>query len=164
MTTRPLSKRPEDYFLTFHTYGTWLPGDARGWHRHGDGAAHRPPAPALERWCRNQMKANPLYFSVPQRQIVRDAVLETCDHRGYPVHALTVQRTHVHVVLTATAAPDRVVADLKRWATRALRENGLPPDQPVWADHGSTRYVYYPDGREGSSRYVFDDHHRSRTR
>ncbi len=42
------------YFITWTTYGTWLPGDARGW-RH----KHRGPQiskPLLERWSRAQMK------------------------------------------------------------------------------------------------------------
>ena len=161
MSKRAPTRHPEDYLLTFHTYGTWLPGDARGWHRRGDGETPRPPAPKLEAWCRRRMVAPALFFTRHQRAIVAASFCTTCAHRGYRVHTVTVQPAHVHVVVTAAAAADDLVAYLKRWATRALRDDGLPADQPVWADHGSTRYLYAPERRVGAARYV-DDHHRPR--
>ena len=46
------------YFLTWTTYGTWLPGDARGWvnrHPQGDNVI-APPSPALEWHARRLME------------------------------------------------------------------------------------------------------------
>ena len=151
---------PDDYHLTLRTYGTWLPGDDRGWRRHGDSGPARPPSPALRAWCERAMVAPPLYLTAQQRRVVEAAVRETCAHRGYTIHALAVQRSHVHVVVRATRAPEVVMADLKRWATRALRRDGLPRAQPVWAEHGSTRYLLSPQRRGRAERYAGDDHHR----
>jgi REP element-mobilizing transposase RayT len=151
---------PDADHLTLRTYGTWLPGDDRGWRRHGDTGPARPPSPALRAWCERQTVAPPLYQTAPQRRIVEAAVRETCAHRGYMIHALAVQRSHVHVVLRAARAHEFVMADLKRWATRALRRDGLPREQPVWADHGSTRYLLSPQRRGRAERYAHDDHHR----
>ncbi|NOY30008.1 MAG: hypothetical protein GXP28_07455, partial [Planctomycetes bacterium] len=39
--------------ITWTTYGTWLPGDSRGWRRQTTG--HQLPQPLLEQWCRAQM-------------------------------------------------------------------------------------------------------------
>ena len=38
MANRPFNAdEPIAYFITWTTYGTWLPGDERGWSRKGDG-------------------------------------------------------------------------------------------------------------------------------
>jgi hypothetical protein len=44
---------PSTYFITWTTYGTWLPGDTRGWRKTKQG--DQPPQPLLEAWCRNRM-------------------------------------------------------------------------------------------------------------
>jgi hypothetical protein len=44
---------PLAYFLTFRTYGSWLPGDPRGWvdrQRNVPGTTYEAPDP--ERWAR----------------------------------------------------------------------------------------------------------------
>ena len=38
------------FFITWTTYGTWLPGDARGWRKRIGG--EQQPRPLLEAWCR----------------------------------------------------------------------------------------------------------------
>ncbi|MFO0606735.1 MAG: hypothetical protein U0324_26415 [Polyangiales bacterium] len=155
---------PDDYHLTLRTYGTWLPGDDRGWRRHGDTGPARAPSPALRAWCARQMVAPPLYLNARQRRVVEAAVRETCAHRGYALDAVTVRPAHVHVVLRAARTPEFVMGDLKRWATRALRKDGLPPEQPVWAEHGSTRHLLSPQRRGRAERYAHDDHHRTAPR
>ena len=46
---------PLAYFLTLTTYGTWLPGDDRGWHRKGEPEV-QPPNPFLVEMARSRMK------------------------------------------------------------------------------------------------------------
>jgi len=160
MTNPAPSAKPTDYLLTFHTYGTWLPGDDRGWHHRGDGAIPRPPAPGLRAWCERRMNAPPLWFSARQRRIVRDAFREPCARRGFPVHALSVQTAHVHLVVTATVAPEALMASLKGWATRALRSDGLAREQTIWAEHGSTRRLLSDERYDHAIGYTNDVRHR----
>ena len=40
-------------FITWTTYGTWLPGDGRGWRKKRE--SHQPPQPLLEAWCRDRL-------------------------------------------------------------------------------------------------------------
>ncbi len=151
---------PLGYHLTFVPYGTWLPGDDRGWHRHGDGPAHRSPSRALAGWCAERMRARALFFDRAQRELIERSIRKSCHHRGWTIHALTVQAEHVHVVVTAAAEPDHVSAYLKQWATRLLRdEGGVPHEQPVWARHGNTRILLTVPRFQRAVRYVFDDHH-----
>ena len=42
---------PLAYFLTWTTYGTWLPGDERGWNRKGEvKRTSNAPIPCSSRW------------------------------------------------------------------------------------------------------------------
>lgn len=128
------------WLLTFRTYGSWLPGDARGWVQHGligHGAPLGTPAPALERHAAGLMVAPACIFGTSERAVVDAAIRATCDFKRWKLHALAVRTNHVHAVVAIDVAPERSVAVLKAWATRGLRDAG--GDGPVWARHGSTR-------------------------
>ncbi len=149
---------PLGYHLTFHPYGTWLPGDDRGWHRHGDGPAHRPPSRALWGWCAERMRARALFFDPARASLVARSIRESCAHREWTIHALSVHADHVHVVVTAAAEAEAVGTYLKKWATRLLRtEGGVSHDQPVWARHGSTRTLVTSRRFRSAVRYVLED-------
>lgn len=134
---------PRAYFITFTTYGTWLRGDRRGWtrhdqHRHG----FEPPDPALESLDRSKLRAPPVLLTPPMRDLVGRTIREVCAHRTWTLAALSVRTNHIHAVLTADPPPEPVMTTLKSWSTRRLREANLSdPDMPVWAGHGSTRYL-----------------------
>jgi hypothetical protein len=69
----------DDYFhvlITWTTYGTWLPGDGRGWHRRTGGV--QVPRPLLEQWCRAQMKGEAVLLEPHGRQVVEAACREHC--------------------------------------------------------------------------------------
>ena len=68
-----------------------------------------------------------------------------------------VRTTHLHVVLSGTESPDRMMTQMKAWATRCLREaalidNGTKP----WARHGSTVPLRTPQAVEAACRYVVE--------
>ena len=56
MDERTLTRLPLAWHLIWNTYGTWLPGDARGWNRRGDPRRH-PPSPPLEAAVREPEQA-----------------------------------------------------------------------------------------------------------
>ena len=160
MTNAPLSQPPLAYFLTFHPYGTWLPGDRRGWHRRGGEGHRRPPAPRLEAHWARHLRYPVVTLSPAWREVVRAAIVEACAHRGWPLHVLVVERAHVHLVVAAPVRPEKIVQDLKAWATRHLRARGHLIDHPhPWAEHGSMEWLFEPKNVQGALRYVLDDHH-----
>lgn len=68
---------------------------------------------------------------------------------------MNVRTNHVHVVVCAGMAKERVLSDLKPWATRALREKDLADGEAnVWAHHGSTRVLGSEAAVEGAIQYV----------
>ena len=112
------------YFITWTTYGTWLPSDARGW-RH----KHRGPQiskPLLERWSRAQMKGEAVLLRPADRCAVEQACREHCEHRSWHLFAVSARTNHVHVVVAASAPRETVRDQLKANCTGCLRRQSEP--------------------------------------
>ncbi len=92
---------PIAFFITWNTYGTWLPGDARGWVEYHHG--WQLPAPALELECASRMTEDACRLTADQRSAVELQIAETCEHRGWHLHAVNCRSNHIHVVVTAIA-------------------------------------------------------------
>jgi hypothetical protein len=136
---------PLAYLLTFHTYGTRLPGDGRGSVRRGDryGEPYRGPCDALERRSLALLRTAPVVLSEAERVLVCKTFEEVCSHRTWPLHAAHVRTNHAHVVVAAPAPPARVLGDLKAWASRRVSEAGhRPSGTRLWASGGSMRHLW----------------------
>ena len=143
----------DTYFITWTTYGTWLPGDARGWrHRH---QGHQPPEPALEQWSRQQMKGEVVLLTDQDRQTVEAACREHCQIRGWELLTVRAQTNHVHVVVTADETPKKVRDQLKANATRRLREQVAPlVVEKTWTKGGDCEILYTEKEIEAVVTYV----------
>jgi REP element-mobilizing transposase RayT len=114
---------PLAYFITWTTYGTWLPGDARGWTKKQLGGI-QPPDPVREAAARRLMTEDAVILSTDQRAIVDKVILDHCRIRGWTLHARNVRTNHVHVVATASHIDPEIVREqLKAWASRRLSEH-----------------------------------------
>lgn len=109
------------YHIIWTTYGTWLPGDERGWMRKGDPAV-QPPDPERERACRDGMSEIMVLLDDAQQQIVAATIVAHCRHRGWVLLALAVKRNHIHVVVEADRSGDDVRDQLKAWCSRRLSD------------------------------------------
>jgi len=97
-------------------------------------------------------------FDDRRRQVVLIAFREVCECRGWAMAAAHVRETHVHLVIHALEPPEKVMVDLKRYASRKLNEAKLDsPDRKRWARHGSTRYLWKPDAVEAAIHYVIHE-------
>jgi REP element-mobilizing transposase RayT len=146
---------PIGYFLTWATYGTWLPGDARGWveYKHG----WQLPDPIRELEAKARMTEDACILTGEQRQRVEAQIAETCAHRGWTLHIVNCRSNHVHVVVTADVAdPEKIRIDLKAWATRALKKTFDSGRANWWAERGSIRYLNSDNDLEAATVYVRD--------
>jgi REP element-mobilizing transposase RayT len=153
---------PLAYFLTWSTYGTWLPGDARGWveHRHG----WQLPDAIRELECAARMSERACRLDHGQRAEVERQIAETCHVRGWTLYAVNCRTNHLHVVLAADLHPDHVRNQLKAWCTRRLKElelrrNGareVKARERWWAERGSQRYINDEESLEAAILYVRD--------
>ncbi|MGI8927449.1 MAG: transposase [Tepidiformaceae bacterium] len=157
---RAASRYPLAYFLTWTCYGTWLPGDDRGWIDAGHNLPGTPrlqPDATIRAHTGARLLSAPVTLDGEQRQVVANTIRTVCGYRQWQLHALNVRTNHVHVVASAAEQPDRLLSALKAWSTRRLRELGMAPGgSPVWTKHGSTRYLWLQRDVDAASTYVLD--------
>jgi len=131
---------PLAYFLTWTTYGTWLPGDDRGWHRTG-AAEVQPPNRFMVQMARSRMKEKEFALSPEHRRLVERTIRRHCEIRRWALHAVNARTTHIHVVVTAAEyRPETVRDQLKAWYTRALKEAGAARSR-FWTEGGRCDWV-----------------------
>ena len=158
-----LLPEPLAYFLTWPTYGTWLPGDERGWVQHRRGFQLPDPVKKLESAAR--MSDDACCLNVEERGVVEATVAGHCRIRSWTLHAANCRANHLHVVVTASEHPDQVRDQLKAWCTRKLKEfqrrripAGLRDAASVrtrwWAERGSKRYINDAESLEAAILYV----------
>jgi hypothetical protein len=146
------------YLLTFTCYGTHLHGAAAGsvdrFHNApGNRAVDDDPRRVgleLER-----MGQPPYCMDEGRRRVVLAGIQERCRQRNWFLRAAHVRTNHVHLVVDAEAKPERVMNDLKSYASRRL--NLEPLDKPArkrWTRHGSTRWLWTPESVTAAIVYV----------
>lgn len=149
------------YFLTWHTYGTWLHGDEAGSvdvAHNRFGTPRLAPDQARFDLALHAMKHGPVTLSFTARILVDDAMRRHCRIRAWDLRALAVRSNHVHVVIAnPESPPEQMVKQLKEWGTRKLRVHRIiGPRQRAWADHASTGYLYEPGSLDEKIRYVLE--------
>jgi hypothetical protein len=145
---------PVAFFLTWTTYGSWMPGDARGWA--DDRGVIRDPNARLARVAARLMRGPSVVLSFAQRDIVARAIHEHCDFRGWTLHAATCRTAHVHVVVSATECkPDGVLGSIKARCSRQLSHGAKAP-RTWWTRGGSMRRIYDMRALENVVAYVVE--------
>jgi REP element-mobilizing transposase RayT len=103
------------------------------------------------------MDQQPYRMDERRRKAVLTSLQERCSQKNWSLLAAHVRTNHVHLVVEGEARPERMMNDLKSYASRFLNRMGL--DQSArkrWARHGSTRWLWKPDNVTAAIRYVID--------
>jgi len=150
------------YHSTIGTYGSWLPGDPRGFrarhHReHVEGDYHRPPPPGhyegLFTATRNKMCRSATTLSTAQRRIVGEALLGKLVNLGAIVTTVAVAEQHVH--LLAKMPPDASrdwIGKAKINAWYRLRDAGC--NTKLWAKRGRNEIIRSREHQLRVHRYI----------
>ena len=137
---------PLAYFITFTCYGTWLHGDERGSvddEHNTPGTPVLPPDPERRARERNDLAEPPYHLDGPRRQVTLDALCEIARRKGWTLHAVHVRSNHIHIVVSATGTPERVMNDFKTASSRRLNKRfSAEQHRTRWTRHGSTRYLW----------------------
>jgi REP element-mobilizing transposase RayT len=148
------------YLITFVCYGCHLHGDESGSvdpEHHLFGSRMIDADPMRVSTERQRMVQPPYGLDECRRQAVLAALLERCSERHWHPLAAHVRSNHVHIVVEAEARPERVMNDLKSYASRCLNRRGLDDStRKRWARHGSTRWLWKPENILAAIRYVVD--------
>jgi REP element-mobilizing transposase RayT len=140
------------YFSTWTTYGTWLPGDDRGWFKRGRGWQEPNRMRAFEAALR--MTEDAVTLDAEQRRLVHKAIADHCGIRGWVLHAVNCRTNHVHAVVTAPDRPLELPREqFKSWCTRRLKElerarqagRRGPVREHWWTERGWDEYIDQED-------------------
>ena len=129
------------YHVNGNTYGTWLPGDERGWrardHReHVEGDYRSPPPPGvydgLRAKAEGQMKGGAVFLGPDVRRIAGQAMVEMLLHQGVELLAFSLDAIHYHLLARFGELRIRsTVGRAKKHSYHILRERGH--EGRVWA-------------------------------
>ena len=78
----PPLPEPLAYFLTWPTYGTWLPGDERGWVS-STATVGNFPIPLCKREAQARLTEDACLLDQDQRQLVELTIADHCRVRGW---------------------------------------------------------------------------------
>lgn len=148
------------YQITFACYGCHLHGDPEG----SIDRAHNLPGSRLVEpdsrwvaWARHEMNQPHYLLDEPRRRVVLNSIIERSSTRHWQLLAAHVRTNHVHVLVEAEARPERVMNDLKSFASRRLNELGFDTtDRRRWARYGSTRWLWKREDVLAALTYVVD--------
>ena len=142
---------PIAYFITWTTYGTWLPGDEGGsWHR----GRYQSPNELFREMAAAEMRETAFTLSQEDRAIVQETVTKPCEIRAWKLHTVRARSNHVHIVVTAPGYKPETVGDqFKAWCTRLLKPRH-PGRERFWTKGGSRRCMNHEDDLEAVITYV----------
>lgn len=142
---------PRWFHVVLTTYGSWLPGDPRGFrtrhHReHVEGDYKSPPArglyEGLHQASQRALTSNVVSLTPAERRTVLNAIVERLQESKAVVGAIAVAGQHVHIVVKLPSRnARRIVGDAKRHAWFALR--GLGKVGKLWG--GSSKCTLIKD-------------------
>lgn len=159
------------WLITWTTYGTWLPGDRRGFVTRIRGADGKPvlhneygtpydaDMPGLEAYARSIQRHEPVWLTPAQAEQVAEQFRETAAIRGWRLLAFAVMANHVHIVVEVPADTPaaKLLTDFKAYTTRRLdRQFGEGKKRIWWTERGSTRWCADDDAVANRVRYVRD--------
>jgi len=157
------------WLLTWTTYGTWLPGDERGFvspnfdgptperRNNEPGRPYDPGRPALRRLAQSKLVGRPIRLTREQAGVIRQQFEETAHHRGWRILAGAIMANHVQLVVGVSGDPDpaSLLRDFKSYASRALNGRFARPEGGTWwTEQGSKRKVTGWENLETLLRYV----------
>ncbi len=158
--TRVFLAEPLAYFLTWTTYASWLPGDARGWSdRTG---VMRQPNLRIECSAARLAAGRPISLAPPQRLLVASAIEDECRDQAWDLLAVSCRVQHVHVVVAAPGhAPEAVSKRLKAASARAIALATCERSR-TWTRGCSRRWLWDDRSVDAAVRYVTECQDRPR--
>lgn len=144
------------WLLTWTTYGTWLPGDERGFvspkfessptepRCNTPGTDYDTGRPELKERASALLKGPPVFLRAEHARVLRTQFEETAQFRHWTLVAGAIMANHVHLVVGVPGDPEpaTLLQSFKSYGSRALnRTFGKPLSGTWWTEQGSKRKV-----------------------
>ena len=138
------------YMLTWTTYGSWLPGDKRGYVE--DGQILPGNVRTLER-NKQRQKSTTVRLSTREKQIVHRVILTEAQKLGHQIEVCVVFSNHVHLVARPhSESIEEVVGRYKSVTTRALWQHGRKGR--IWTKGYDKRFCFTEGDLTARIKYV----------
>ena len=161
------SEDPFALFITWTTYGTWLPGDTRGYvsntllpgggwrpkeNRPGtpytaDDAFTRERAQELQKWPT-------VWLTVAEATTVAHSRVRAARERGWRIVRGAIMANHVHVVIADCPDDGPGVRRILKGNSQADLSDAAGATRRSWTQCGSDRYLHDDRSIEGAIQYV----------
>jgi REP element-mobilizing transposase RayT len=149
------------YLITFVCYGRHLHGSESGSvdRLHN---AHRTPTLDVDaaRVAAELERMDQVSYDLDEirRDAVLKAIQDVCAHNDWNLLAAHVRTSHVHAVVVAEVALERVMNAFKAYASRRLNDRRVDAEgRKRRARHGSTRHLWKPEQLSAASQYVVNE-------
>jgi REP element-mobilizing transposase RayT len=138
------------YMVTWTTYGTWLPGDKRGYVKRGKVL---PGDPKINQASRRLQISTTIILNSKQKTIIRNAILQEAERIGQKIEALAVCTNHIHLVARPfEESIESIVSRYKNVAIFALCKNG--PVKRIWTRGFDKRFCFNEKSLNQKIEYV----------
>jgi hypothetical protein len=139
MSTRPWN---DWYHCMGSTYGTWLPGDPRGFrtrhHReHIEGDYRNPPPKGMyearHKRSKDLMKHDVVYLTQQQRNRAAEEFVRSIHKWKLDAIVFSIDRIHFHILLRAPLRnPRHYLGLMKKESSAYMKQVGLAPQGGLW--------------------------------
>ena len=138
------------YMLTWTTYGSWLPGDERGYV--ADGRTLPGDGKILER-NRKRQKSPDVKLNTQEKVIVEQTILAEAKRIDHQLEALIVCSNHVHLLARPHAQSiEEIAGRYKSVTTRALWQQGRKGR--VWTKGYDKRFCFTEQDIATKAKYI----------
>ncbi len=164
------------YHVNGNTYGTWLPGDPRGWRsrhhrRHVEGDYRAPPPPGtddgLREHCENAMPRDAVHLNRHARRLACSEMLASLQRHRVKVVAVSVDDHHFHILArfvpmdaetprSVTTSIRKLVGIAKKDSARALSNRDLVRSGGLWAARFRILAITSRSHQVNVARYIAD--------
>ncbi|MBS0267334.1 MAG: hypothetical protein JSS02_35745 [Planctomycetes bacterium] len=161
------SEEPFALLITWTCFGTWLPGDKRGYvsntHLAGGGFLPKQNLPGTP-YAKNSpltrhqtslsMRQPAIWMTVDLAHCVAQELVQAAATRNWRILRAAVMANHVHVVITDCPDDGPAVRRILKGTTQAKLSDFVRENRPWWTHGGSNRYLHGHDALLGAVNYV----------
>lgn len=167
-----MSTSPFALHITWTTYGTWLPGDKRGYvsntHLPGGGIIPKKNIygteydrndPHTRRIAYSEQQFPTVWLTKKQALVVAKRLIEACVERQWWIAQAAIMSNHVHVVLMQCPQDGPAVRRILKGTTQAALSELAGKSIRTWTTRGSDRYKFDQRAIDNAIEYVRRQEH-----
>jgi REP element-mobilizing transposase RayT len=162
-----MTSQPFGLLITWTCYGTWLPGDSRGYvsntlkdahqyepKQNETGTPHTKDDPGTYQRAKSLQKQETVWLTPEQAVIVAETLIDAAKKRSWRIPRAAIMRNHVHVVVQHCPNDGSAVRRILKGTTQAALSDHAGQPRTWWTTGGSDRYKNDESAIETAINYV----------